>query len=209
MPKRIEMIGKKFGKLTVIEESSIRKNGAICWICRCDCGNITEPIRSHNLRYGDTTSCGCIHKEITSKRSTVHGLRKTKLYSIWTNMKRRCNDINASRYERYGGRGITVCEEWKNDFRAFYDWAMSNGYSEELTIDRIDVNGNYEPLNCRWVDMKTQQSNRSDNVKVEYNGSLITIARLSELCGIKQATLYKRFHKGLRGDLLLKGGKAI
>lgn len=209
MPKTIEMIGKRFGRLLVIEESGQRIDGQRAWVCRCDCGKITNPIRGHSLRCGDTTSCGCVHKEKTARTFTTHGKSNTRLYNVWSCMKKRCTNESDSRYEHYGGRGIAVCEEWEDDFQAFYDWAMANGYKEGLQIDRIENDGNYCPENCRWADRDTQANNKSDNVKVAYNGSLITITQLSKMCGIKQATLYKRFHKGLRGDSLVKGGEVV
>jgi hypothetical protein len=195
MSKRIEMLGKKFGKLTVIEESSQRKGNAICWVCRCDCGNITKPLNGTLLRSGQVKSCGCLVIEGNKARNTKHGCRKTRLYSIWANMKRRCYGVHASGYERYGGRGITVCKEWKNDFQAFYDWAMSHGYSDGLTIDRIDVNGNYEPSNCRWETLQNQQRNRRNTILIEDNGELKTVLQLSQEKGISKDILYRRYKK--------------
>ena len=161
------IIGERFGRLVVIAESTERRNNQLCWICRCDCGKITEPIMGGNLRSGHTKSCGC--------KKTKHGKYNTRLYQVWHGMKKRCHCKTDQAYKNYGGRGITVCDEWKNDFSSFEKWAFANGYDEtakqgECTLDRIDVNGNYEPSNCRWVDMKTQQNNRRNNilcVKVE------------------------------------------
>ena len=189
------MIGKRFGRLTVIAESPIRKNKAVCWVCKCDCGNITQPIKSSTLRNGESKSCGCLQVEITAKRSTKHGLRKTRIYSIWSNMKHRCYSPNATGFKNYGGRGITVCEEWKNSFQVFYDWSMSNGYEEHLTIDRIDVNGNYKPSNCRWVSMEIQQNNRKNNILIEENGCLKTIKQLAKEKGINRSTVWRRYQK--------------
>lgn len=200
---RIEMLGRKFGMLTVIAHYGKDNRGEMMWICKCDCGNITHPITGSVLRKGKSTSCGCYAKKLTSERSSTHRKSQTRLYSIWQGMKGRCFRNTSPAYKYYGGRGISVCGEWKNDFQAFYDWAIINGYADNLTIDRIDVNGNYEPSNCRWVTQKEQAQNKRRAIMIEINGISKSLLTLSEETGIPYKTLYNRHSKGLKGSKLL------
>ena len=183
MAKELEIKqGDKFGKWTIIEEIApkiISNKPRRMFRCQCGCGNIGEVLLSC-LRNGHSTSCGCAQKEKVSIANTKHGLEKHPLYNTWKHIKRRCNNPNASEYKNYGGRGISVCEEWSNNFRNFYDWAINNSWSKELTIDRIDVNGNYCPENCRWANAKTQMNNMTKNHYIEYNGDTYTLSTLSE-----------------------------
>lgn len=149
----IDLTGKRFGKLTVLHRGVNGKK--VQWVCKCDCGKVTT-VQGINLTNGHTRSCGCL----ISESNTKHGQWNTRLYRIYHAMKQRCYNSNCAPFPHYGGRGITICPEWKNDFQAFHDWAMSHGYSDELTIDRIDVNGNYEPGNCRWTTKTWQSFNR-------------------------------------------------
>lgn len=171
------LIGQKFNRLTVISQAE-SKNQRRYWNCLCECGNNTI-VTTSKLKNGHTKSCGCIASEIIIKRNTTHGLRKTRIYNIWYDIKRRCYNKKNKSYSNYGGRGISVCDEWLNDFMNFYNWAMENGYTDDLTIDRIDVNGNYEPSNCCWVTKAQQSLNRRSNVLFTYNGETMCI---SEWC---------------------------
>ena len=137
------------------------------------------------------------------KTRQMHGMTGTRIYRAWTNMKKRCMDTNCPRYEIYGGRGITVCNEWF-EFMPFYNWAMSNGYADTLTLDRIDVNGNYEPSNCRWVDMTTQIRNRRDSRWAEIDGVNHTLKEWSDISGIDYNTICTRYKRGWRGKKLIK-----
>lgn len=189
MSNFVDLTGQKFGRLTVIKRLSSDKWGHSRFLCQCECGN-TKETSGDNLIRGFCQSCGCIQKEVTIARSTIHNLCHTHIYKIWEGIKRRCFSKND---KNYGGRGITICDEWLNP-ENFYKWAMANGYKKGLSIDRIDVNGNYEPSNCRWVDMKTQQRNRRNNRFITYKGETHTLAEWAEIVGIKYFTLTNRLY---------------
>lgn len=192
MSKKLNLIGQKFGKLTVLEECNDRsKYGAIVYKCLCDCGNVSY-VTSCNLRAKNgTKSCGCSHVG-----HSTHGKRHTRLYSIWLNMKQRCYNPKRAQYKDWGGRGIVMCDEWKNDFIAFYDWSMSNGYNDDLTIDRIDNNKNYKPDNCRWVDHKIQSNNKRDNVLLTFNGKTQTMKQWADELGVRYETMRRKRNLG-------------
>lgn len=205
----IDITGKKYGKLTVIEFAGrIRQpSGKICtmWKCRCDCGNYCT-IRADSLKMGCTQSCGCLKQKqdkINLKKNHRHKMSGTRLYGIWQKMKDRCYNSNVKCYPRYGGRGIKMCYEWLKPDN-FIQWSLENGYSNKLTIDRIDNNGNYEPSNCRWITNKEQCRNRRSNIMVEYNNKKMTLIELAEQINIPYKTLYMRYKRGKRNAELIK-----
>jgi len=187
------LVGKRFGKLLVIEHNGVYVFPCgvktQTWKCKCDCGN-EKIIKSRELKSGDTKSCGCIRKE--KPNSQKHGKSNSRLYIAWTNMKSRCYNYKNKDYKHYGEKGITVCDEWLNQFQTFYDWSMKNGYREDLTIDRIDNSKGYNPNNCRWVTIKEQLNNYSKNHLVNYKGQQYTIKQLSEKINIPERTLRYR-----------------
>ena len=178
------------------------------WLCKCDCGNIVS-IRGYSLRSGNTQSCGCIQKETNIKLRQTHGMAKTRLYNIWQSMKRRCSSPTMSCYKYYGGRGIKVCNEWQS-FEPFCEWALANGYTENLTIDRIDVNGNYALSNCRWITIQEQQRNKRRNHYITLNGETKLLKDWADGLGITTATLLERLERwdSVEDALTIpKGGK--
>lgn len=188
--------GTKFNDLTVIRKTKEKSNESYLWLCRCDCGNEVK-VKKWNLTSGNTKSCGCLKMESVKKmnqKNTTHGMTRTKLYRVWESMKRRCDSDKAERYPNYGGRGITYCDEWK-EFSGFHKWAKNNGYKEGLSIDRIDVDGNYEPGNCRWVTLEEQSFNKTNSRKVPYKDKELTIAELAKETGKTYHLLYQRIVK--------------
>lgn len=155
---REDITGQRFGKLVAIEYKGL-KGEKTSWLCKCDCGNECIVI-TNSLKSNKTKSCGCIHKKQLIERNKKHNMSNSKLYKVWRGMKTRCYNPNFIYYCNYGGRGITICDEWKNDFSKFYEWAINNGYEEGLTIDRINNDGNYEPINCRWITRAEQNKNQ-------------------------------------------------
>lgn len=182
--RRIDLSGRRFGHLTAISFNRSNEAGTTLWDCVCDCGNKII-VSYNNLISGNTSSCGCWHEK--------HGETYTRLYKCWSDMKARCYYKNDYNYKNYGGRGISVSDIWRNSFLAFRNWALSNGYNDNLTIDRIDVNGNYTPENCRWIPISEQQSNKRTNVFIEYNGESLTLKQIAKKYAEPKGISYKTF----------------
>lgn len=193
--KKTDLTGKKFGKWTVIKEVEPQRepNGHLRhrWMCKCDCGTV-RTVKGRYLTSGRSCSCGCDRISKNAKRMITHNMYKTRIYKVWEDMKSRCDNPHNNRYKNYGGRGITICNSWRENFLNFYEWAINNGYTDKLTIDRIDVNGNYEPSNCRWATPKEQANNRTNNHRITYEGKTLTITQWSEITGINRDALYHR-----------------
>lgn len=197
----IDISGQRCGRLTAIEYTGrkTKPGGNAIWLFRCDCGNYVERPRSM-LKYSKTPSCGCYVRERMGNLNKTHGGRNDRLYLVWMDMRRRCSDKKDKNYFRYGGRGITVCDEWQ-DYAVFKQWAMSSGYDPTAkhlvcTIDRIDTNGNYCPENCRWVDAKAQNNNRRTNKLIDYRGKTQTLKQWSEELGLNYSLVCKRLSAG-------------
>ena len=194
------LVGMKFGRLTVIDrESPKSKKTKGLWVCKCECGNVIK-VNTSALKSGNTTSCGCKRKETLRQLRTKHGESDTRLYKVWLDMKRRCYNAKDVDYKNYGGRGITVCDEWKDSFVSFSQWAYENGYDKDApkgqcTIDRIDVNGCYEPENCRWVNIHIQSNNKRNNRILTYNGESHTLSEWCEIVNIPYNCLQLRLNK--------------
>lgn len=193
MGNYIDIVGNRYGKLTVIKRVENSKHGDTRFLCCCDCGN-KKVVSSKELRNGRVQSCGCLKKNKSVTWRTTHGLTDSRIHHIWSAMKQRCYNENNSAYNRYGGRGITVCDEWKNDFVAFYNWATSAGYNDNLTIDRVDPNGNYCPENCRWISQSAQCVNKANTLRLEYKGESHTINEWAKILGMSPVTIRSRYY---------------
>lgn len=204
MAKFLDITGDKYGKLVVLEYG-YKKDKKNYWKCVCECGKETT-VSINSLRTGNSKSCGCLQKEIAKKyrHSTTHGKFGTRIYQTWSAMKSRCYNSKVDSYKRYGARGITVCEDWKNDFTKFYEWAMNNGYEDDLTIERLNANGNYSPNNCTFIPGNQQSNNRRCSIFVKIGNETRNITGWEKATGIGRMTLYRRYHKGLRGEDLIK-----
>lgn len=186
-----DLSGKRYGRLTVIKRAENRGE-KVAWVCKCDCGKDTI-VTTDLLKSGRTKSCGCYSRECVSKRRNKGYGRR--LINTYNHMKQRCYNENDAGYPNYGGRGISVCKEWRENPDSFYKWAIKNGYKDNLTIDRIDVNGNYEPNNCRWETIETQANNRRNNIIVEHNGEKKTLRQWSKYYDVDYEKLRVLYHK--------------
>lgn len=194
----IDLTGKRFGMLTVLTRADNTPGGKTRWDCVCDCGDYAT-VRGEDIRSGKIKSCGCLRKKTAAaqgKTNTSHGGTGTRLYAEWNGMRGRCENSNGLPYSNYGGRGIVVCDEWRDSFEAFREWALANGYRDDLTLDRKDTNGPYSPDNCRWATMKEQQNNRRNNRLITHDGKTQTIAQWADQTGIAAATISWRLQAG-------------
>ena len=191
---RPDYTNMKFGRWTLLSPTMIGRKRA--WFCRCDCGT-EKNVYEDTLLLGTSKSCGCYHKEEMSCRLKTHNMTHTRLYRIYYDIRQRCNNSKNKRYADYGGRGIKVCEEWlgKNGFINFYNWAITNGYQENLTIDRIDVNGNYAPANCRWLTIGQQDCNKRNNIFFEFCGIKKCLKEWTSLMDWDYIKYYARYYR--------------
>lgn len=191
-----DLTGQKFRRLLVIgiDDRNTRKT---YYYCQCDCGNV-KSIRSDGLLSGAVQSCGCMKREQDRTNLTAnhkHKMSHTRPYEIWQGMKKRCYNPHDVRYDRYGGRGITVCDEWREDFSAFYKWALENGYADNLTIDRIDNDKGYSPDNCRWADAETQCRNRSSNINITIGNATKSLKEWCKIFELDYGTIEARYQR--------------
>ena len=191
-----DLTGNKYGLLTVVglSDTNTRKT---YWVCQCDCGNM-KTVRSDSLLCGAIKSCGCLKKaqdSVNLTKNHSHKMSGTRIYLEWQGMKGRCYNPHDPRYDRWGGRGISVCDEWRDSFESFYEWAMAHGYSDELTIDRIDNDGNYTPDNCRWASQKQQSRNRSTNINITIGNSTRTLTEWCEIFQVDYKNVLSRYHR--------------
>jgi hypothetical protein len=193
--------GKVFGRITVLETAGRNKHGHLQWLCKCECDGKTIIVLDHNLKKGYTKGCGCLKKD---KKYSQRGEFHKQIYSVYCNMKVRCYNENHECYHHYGGRGIKICDEWLDDYMNFYNWAIATGYTKGLSIDRIDVNGNYEPLNCRWITMEEQQKNKRNNFYITIGDETKILSEWSKISGLSVFVIKYRVNQGITGEDLLK-----
>ena len=197
MSKRLpDLTGEKFGRWTVIQKAENDHNGRSQYLCRCECGT-EKVLRRSSLTSGNSKSCGCLSRDAAHERGITHGESKSRLYRIWAGIIQRCcNDRARYEWDKYGGRGIAVCDEWRNSFEAFRDWAKSNGYNDSLTIERKDNNGPYAPWNCRWATTYEQGNNKRTSKRITYNGETRTVREFADRYGLAYSCLYARLKAG-------------
>ncbi|MGE6612526.1 hypothetical protein ACQKFG_18590 [Peribacillus sp. NPDC076916] len=201
--RKYDLTGQKIKMFTVLELSNEKdKNGKKKWKCQCECGNIRYILAQDLMREKGQKSCGCNRIQSIREARITHGMSDTRLYDIWIAMKSRCENPKNTNYHHYGGREIKVCNEWR-EFENFMEWALNNGYTDELSIDRIDVNGDYEPSNCQWVTQKVQMNNTRRTKKLTYDGVTMSLTMWAEEVGISQQTLTQRIKSGWSIDKAL------
>lgn len=193
MGRVIDLKGQKFGRLLVLEFAGLAENRNALWNCLCDCGN-EKIIKGHLIKRGKTKSCGCLNKEITSKRGRKHKMAGTKFYQVWNTMIMRCHNPNSKSFKCYGAKGITVCDRWRV-FQNFYD-DMFPTYKEGLSIERKDFTKGYNPENCTWATKLEQANNTSSNHVIEYKGAKYTLSQAARLAGISVDTFKRRIYLG-------------
>jgi len=192
MGKFIDLTGQKFERLLVVKQNGRTKHGLILWECLCECKNISY-VTGYDLKSGHTKSCGCLNNEKIAHINKTHGESRTRLYGIWSGLHSRCNNAKTKWFKNYGSRGISVSEEW-DDFIVFKNWALLNGYTDNLSIERIDNNDDYSPNNCKWATRIEQQNNTRKNIYITYDGETKTIAQWSNALGIDYQALYYRIN---------------
>ena len=198
MPAFVDLRARKFGRLSVIGRFDVQ-NKITRWECLCECGNV-RVVRSNALQGGRSKSCGCLNREISQQSNRKHGQTKsnhtaaTPEYTTWCGIVQRCTNPKNAHYDRYGGRGITICDKWRDDFTAFYEDMGKRPVG--TSIDRIDNNKGYEPGNCRWTDKKTQQNNLSNNIVITHGGITMTLPMWAEKSGLSQSCLAARIRRG-------------
>ena len=188
-----DMTGQRFGRLVALREvdNSAYKSNASMWECRCDCGNVIVT-QGSALRSGHTKSCGCLYIELASERATKHGMSHDRLYQTWADMKQRCSNPRCASYSNYGGRGVSYAEDW-NNFETFREYALSVGYDDTLTIERIDVNGNYEPGNVKFIPLKEQIRNKRNSIHLTYQGETKTLGEWAAQFGVNRGAAWYRY----------------
>lgn len=196
------IIGDKFARLTILSFEDRNRQYDSLWKVRCDCGN-EFIVRGGVLKNGHTQSCGCLQREQTSKSRTTHGLsrnpltgKRDKLYRVFAGMKERCYNPHHDMFRYYGGSGVSICEAWLNDYSAFHQWAITNGYKEGLTIERVNTFGNYEPSNCKWIPMSEQSKNRRNNRILTFNGQTKKVIEWAEITSLPGTLIIQRIKRG-------------
>lgn len=199
-----DIAGKRFGRLIAIEHIPNHNRKHAKWRCVCDCGKTTYVCLS-SLSSGKTKSCGCLTRDRTIQRNIKHGKVNSRIYREWKAMRERCYRPGHQYFQYYGGKGIEVCDEWRNNFEAFYDWSMKNGYSDTLTIDRKDNSKNYSPDNCRWATRQQQANNRTNSLVVAFQGELLPISEIQSRTGESYGQIYRRARKEQTAQRIIDG----